>query len=127
MHVKSDLSAAHYYFKVPRRVFCIITKSEIFFAFLALFPEFCYFSFKKRIILRNNLTNIGEVLRKRREVLGLLQTQLASISGVSTRTIQLVELGKANPSLETLIKIADPLGLQINLMLKEPGTINQNP
>ena len=74
--------------------------------------------------MRNELEHIGQVIRKRRELLGLLQPQLSSISGVSIRTIQLVELGKANPSLETLIKIADPLGLQLNLSIKEAGNSN---
>ena len=73
--------------------------------------------------MRNDAINIGLSIRKRRELLGLLQSQLASISGVSTRTIQLVETGKANPSLDTLIKIADPLGLSIKLLLKEPGDL----
>ena len=71
--------------------------------------------------MRNTLTEMGESIRKRRELLGLLQPQLSSISGVSIRTIQLVERGRGNPSLETLIKIADPLGLRINLSLKEAG------
>lgn len=78
-------------------------------------------------MLRNELINIGQAIRKRRELLGLLQPQLASISGISTRTIQLVEMGKANPSLETLIKIADPLGLTVKLLLKEIGSTTQNP
>jgi transcriptional regulator with XRE-family HTH domain len=71
--------------------------------------------------LRNKFEIIGHLLRKRRELLGLLQPQLAAISGVSIRTIQLVEMGKGNPSLETLIKLADPLGLQIDLSIKEAG------
>ena len=75
--------------------------------------------------MRNESINMGESIRKRRELLGLLQPQLSSISGISTRTIQLVEMGKGNPSLETLIKIADPLGLRVHLSLKEPGNINQ--
>ena len=69
--------------------------------------------------MRNELAEIGEIIRKRRELLGLVQPQLASISGVSRRTIQLVEMGKANPSIDTLIKIADPLGLTIKLLMKE--------
>lgn len=76
--------------------------------------------------MRNELINIGETIRKRRELLGLLQPQLASISGISIRTIQLVEKGKANPSLDTLIKITDPLGLTIKLLLKETGSIEQD-
>ncbi|HEY0680416.1 MAG TPA: helix-turn-helix domain-containing protein [Chitinophagaceae bacterium] len=71
--------------------------------------------------MRNQIAEIGKTIRKRRELLGLLQPQLASISGISTRTIQLVEMGKANPSLETLIKLVDPLGLSIKLLLKEPN------
>jgi DNA-binding XRE family transcriptional regulator len=58
---------------------------------------------KKRSIMRNEAIEIGETIRKRRELLGLLQPQLASISGVNTRSIQLVETGKGNPSLNTLI------------------------
>jgi y4mF family transcriptional regulator len=67
--------------------------------------------------MRNQL-EIGAAIKKRRELLGLLQPQLAAISGISRRTIQLVENGKANPSLETLLKIADPLGLTIELAVK---------
>lgn len=69
--------------------------------------------------MRNTISEMGEIIRKRRELLGLLQPQLAEISGVSRRTIQLIEMGKANPSLEVLLKIADPLGLSIKLSLKE--------
>jgi y4mF family transcriptional regulator len=67
--------------------------------------------------MRNQL-EIGAAIKKRRELLGLLQPQLSAISGISRRTIQLVENGKANPSLETLLKIADPLGLTIELAVK---------
>lgn len=72
--------------------------------------------------MRNESINIGETIRKRRELLGLLQPQLAFIAGISTRTLQLVEMGKGNPSLDTLIKLTDPLGLTVKLLLKETGT-----
>lgn len=68
--------------------------------------------------MRNTAIEIGEMLRQRRDLLGLLQPQLAAIAGISTRTIQLIEAGKANPSLETLFKIADSLGLSVKLELK---------
>ena len=77
--------------------------------------------------MRNEIIKMGELIRHRRELLGLLQPQLAEISGVSRRTIQLVEMGKANPSIDTLMKLADPLGLAIKLLLKEPGTNKQSP
>ncbi|MBC7902589.1 MAG: helix-turn-helix transcriptional regulator [Gemmatimonadaceae bacterium] len=64
---------------------------------------------------------VGDLIKSRRELLGLKQPDLEEISGVSTRTIQLVENGKANPSLDTLLKIASPLGLTMQLLLKETG------
>ena len=67
------------------------------------------------------VVELGAKLRQRREVLGLLQTQLSALSGISTRTIQLVERGKGNPSLDTLIQLADPLGVRLDLVLKGPG------
>lgn len=75
--------------------------------------------------MRNQLVEIGETIRKRRQLLGLLQPQLADISGINRRTIQLVEAGKANPTIETLVKIADPLGLSFRLSLKETGAQKQ--
>lgn len=75
---------------------------------------------KKRSILRNPSTIIGEKLRLRREILGLLQQDLSDISGVSIRTLQMVEQGKGNPSLETLLRIVDVLGLQLEIIVKPP-------
>jgi transcriptional regulator with XRE-family HTH domain len=71
--------------------------------------------------MRNSLIELGEKIRQRRELLGLLQPQLAALSGISTRTIQLVEQGKGNPSLNTMIRLADPLGLRLELVLNEPS------
>jgi transcriptional regulator with XRE-family HTH domain len=68
--------------------------------------------------MRNTKLEIGQVIRQRREMLGLLQSQLAVISGISLRTLQSVETGKANPSIDTLMEIADPLGLTLTLVLK---------
>jgi y4mF family transcriptional regulator len=75
--------------------------------------------------MHEEIIELGTKLRQRREVLGLLQTQLAALSGVSTRTIQLVEQGKGNPSLDTLLQLADPLGVRLDLVLKEPGKIRE--
>lgn len=68
--------------------------------------------------MHNSKKNMGYMIKTRREMLGLLQPELASIARVSTRTLQLVEKGKANPSIETLLQIADPLGLTLELRLK---------
>lgn len=70
--------------------------------------------------MHNTMIEIGQVIRQRRELLGLVQPQLANISGVGLRTIQMIERSKANPSIETLMQIADPLGLTLQLVLKDP-------
>lgn len=70
-------------------------------------------------MMRNAAIEIGKSFRQRRELLGLLQPQLSAIAGISTRTIQLVEAGKANPSLSTILQLADALGLNMQLVLKE--------
>jgi len=71
--------------------------------------------------MRNSQTELGDTIRQRRQLLGLLQPQLAALSGISTRTIQLVEQGKGNPSMDTLIKLVQPLGLRLKLELNEPS------
>jgi transcriptional regulator with XRE-family HTH domain len=71
--------------------------------------------------MRNSMVKLGDTIRQRRELLGLLQPQLATLSGISTRTIQLVEQGKGNPSLITLLQLIDPLGLHLELVLKAPS------
>lgn len=79
---------------------------------------------EKRSIMRNPQIELGDAIRQRRELLGLLQPQLAALSGISTRTIQLVEQGKGNPSVGTIIRLAQPLGLQLKLELIEPSKSN---
>lgn len=71
--------------------------------------------------MREAIAKIGEKIRHRRELLGLVQPQLAALSGVNTRTIQLIEQGKGNPSLETLLNLTEPLGLTLELLLKTPS------
>jgi DNA-binding XRE family transcriptional regulator len=74
--------------------------------------------------MRNTIEEIGKSLRQRREMLGLLQPQLGAIAGISTRTIQLVEAGKANPSIKTILQLTTALGLVIQLWVKEPAAGN---
>lgn len=70
--------------------------------------------------MRNIQLKLGETVRKRRSLLKLRQPELAAIAGVGTRTIQDIEAGKGNPSLDILLKIANVLGLSLTLELKDP-------
>ena len=57
-------------------------------------------------------------LKDRRESLQVTQDTLAEISGVSLRALKQLESGKGNPTLETLSKLAEALGLELSLQLK---------
>ena len=57
-------------------------------------------------------------IKERRQLLGISQEELAEISGVGLRTIKQIETNKANPSLKTLTKLLDVLGLELELKLK---------
>lgn len=61
------------------------------------------------------------IIRERRNLLGLTQQDLADYTGLSLRFIKSVELGKANPSVNTLNKIAEILGLEVIIKVKELG------
>ena len=56
-------------------------------------------------------------LRKYRIEKGITQIRLSIESGVSQETISAYESGKAMPSAETLIKIADFLGVSTDFLL----------
>ena len=62
--------------------------------------------------------DISNKIKDRRQLLGITQQDLADISGVGLRTIKLIEAGKANPSLDTLVRLLDVLGLEIELKIK---------
>jgi transcriptional regulator with XRE-family HTH domain len=62
--------------------------------------------------------NIIETLKLRRITLQTTQETLSILSGVSLRTVKQFESGKGNPTLDTLQKIADILGLELKLEIK---------
>ncbi len=63
--------------------------------------------------------DFGKIIKERRNLLGLTQQDLADYSGLSLRIIKSIETGKGNPSLNTLHKLVDILGLEIILQVKE--------
>lgn len=58
-------------------------------------------------------TEIAVVVRKKRDQMGITQQDLAFRSGVHLRSINNIEGGKGNPSLDTLLKIAEVLKLEV--------------
>jgi len=62
---------------------------------------------------------IGAIIQQRREFLSLKQEDVAEMGNVTPKTIYLVERGKGNPSIETLQKILNVLGLEILIQIKQ--------
>lgn len=65
------------------------------------------------------MNTIGQIIKMRRKELGLTQDTLALLSQVGINTIVSIERGSKSPSLETLTKVADVLGLEIQLGIKK--------
>ena len=57
--------------------------------------------------------NLQEVMRRRRKVLALSQRDLSEMSGIGLATIKDIERGTGNPSMSTVLKILDVLGMEI--------------
>ncbi len=62
--------------------------------------------------------NLIDTIKERRENLKVNQENLAKLSGVGLRTLKQFESGKGNPTLRTIQKIAEVLGLEVCLKVK---------
>ncbi|MBE7686446.1 helix-turn-helix domain-containing protein [Tenacibaculum piscium] len=59
-----------------------------------------------------------DIVKNRRENLNVTQEMLADLSGVGLRTLKQFESGKGNPTLETLNKLGDALGVELTFIVK---------
>jgi transcriptional regulator with XRE-family HTH domain len=75
-----------------------------------------YFYIEKSSMM--HFMEIHKIVKDRREMMQVTQETLAEISGVGLRTIKQFETGKGNPTLQTLQKLADVLGMEICLQVK---------
>src|SRR5512134_3497085 len=57
--------------------------------------------------------NVGGRLRELRESRGISMRTLATRSGLSANALSMIERGKTSPSVSTLYKLADALGIAI--------------
>ncbi len=66
-----------------------------------------------------DLDELGRIIRERRESLKLKQEDLAEISQVAIKTLYAIEMGKANPSVQTLMKVLSVLGMEMSAQTKK--------
>lgn len=62
---------------------------------------------------------IGNFIQSRRAALSMKQEDLAELTGITTKTIYLIESGAGNPAVATLEKILDVLGLELSVQIKK--------
>lgn len=58
-------------------------------------------------------------MKQRREILSLTQQDLAEMSQVGLATIKDIERGKGNPALNTVKRILDVLGIEIEYRIRQ--------
>lgn len=64
------------------------------------------------------MNNLIHQLKERRETLKISQETLAELSGIGLRTLKQLESGKGNPTIATLQKLSETLGMEIIVEVK---------
>lgn len=62
---------------------------------------------------------LNEIMKQRREFLSLTQQDLAEMAEVGVATIKDIERGKGNPALNTINKILEVLGIEIEYKVRQ--------
>ncbi len=63
--------------------------------------------------------DISQTIKLRRAKLGISQQDLSEFSGVGISTIKDLERGVGNPSIATLQKLLEALGLEVIIQVKQ--------
>ena len=67
---------------------------------------------------RNELIELGQIIKAKRERKGLTQMELAMKSDVDRNYIGMLERGERNPSYLSLLKISKGLGITVSNLIK---------
>jgi y4mF family transcriptional regulator len=59
--------------------------------------------------------HIGKLIRDTRQALGMRQDELASVAGLSTRTLSDIENGKPSAQMALVLRVLDALGIVVTL------------
>ena len=93
-------------------------KNNILYLFLRNLDFFVTFAGK---VQYNTLLGmkIQEVMKLQRKALGITQQDLADMSEIAISTIKKIESGKGTPSLSTVEKIMDILGMEVKYEIRQ--------
>jgi transcriptional regulator with XRE-family HTH domain len=62
---------------------------------------------------------LGKMISERRRLLNVAQNDLCEMAGISQHTLSAIENGSGNPTLDTLTKILDILGIDIDFKVRK--------
>ena len=65
-----------------------------------------------------NNQQIGKIIQERRDYLNLTQKDVAEMAGITFKSISEIELGIRNPTIHTLNRVLDVLGLDLSVQIK---------
>ena len=104
--------------KKSQKLIIFYKKNNILYLFLRNLDSFVNFAGK---VQYNTLLGmkIQEVMKLQRKALGITQQDLADMSEIAISTIKKIESGKGNPSLSTVEKIMDILGMEVKYEIRQ--------
>lgn len=80
-----------------------------------------------RSVLEDQLRALGRVIRRRRQARQMTLGELARRTGISAGMLSLLERGRTNPSIGTLIAVADALGISVADLFGQTRQPSGNP
>ena len=66
------------------------------------------------------VSQLGKQIKARRDILRLTQPDLSEMAEISVNTLYKIEKGQANPTIKVINKLADILGMELKLEVKQP-------
>ncbi len=66
-----------------------------------------------------NANDAGKMIRRRRISLHVDQRSLSEIAGIAVHTLSNIEAGKGNPTVATLERLLNALGMELRIQIKE--------
>lgn len=61
------------------------------------------------------MNTIGQIIKERRKEFGIPQKQLAQIAEVNVNTLTQIEKGEGNPTVRTVERLLEVLGLELTV------------
>lgn len=110
------LSRLETYLPLPSTFNLFLKKSKILYFFLQFRIIMYIFTSKVCFI---GLMELSDVLKSRRKTLAISQLDLAEMAGVGLATVKDIERKKGNPSMSTVLRILEVLGMEIIFQVRK--------